>query len=84
MNGVNGDAVNCRSQLRKIQKLYNAAPELMEWKGLDSLDLWLDGPLGVIFPLVCSFLEIQASSHYPNSAEYPNPNQCSESTSRDM
>ena len=80
---MNGDVVNCRSQLRKYQKLYNAAPELVEWKGLDPLDFWLDGLLRVRSLLFCSFLEIQASSYYPNSEEYPNSNQSPKSKSRD-
>ena len=30
MDVMNGDAVNCRSQLWKFQKLYNADPHLVE------------------------------------------------------
>ena len=75
MNGMNGDAVSCRFQLRKFQKLYNA--EVAGVESLDPLDLWLDGLVGVLSLLFCSFLEVQASSYYPNPAKYPNGNQCS-------
>ena len=79
---MNGDAVNCRFQLRNFQKLYNADPQLVEWKVLDPLDVFLV-LLGVLSLLFYWFLEIQASSCYPNSAEYPNGNQSAESKSRD-
>ena len=35
MNGMDRNAFNCGSQSRKFQKLYNADPYLVEWKGLD-------------------------------------------------